>query len=35
MFAEVLEGILNAMSLSSLLANLMGVALGIIFGALP
>ncbi len=35
MFAEVLEGILNAMSLSCLLANLMGVALGIIFGALP
>lgn len=35
MFASILEGVLNALSLSSLLANLMGVVLGIIFGALP
>lgn len=31
----VLEGVGNALSLNSLLANLMGTALGIIFGALP
>lgn len=35
MFEYVIEGIMNALSLSSLLANLMGTALGIIFGALP
>lgn len=35
MFEPILEGLTNALSLSSLLANLMGVALGIIFGALP
>lgn len=31
----ILEGITNALTLNSLLANLMGTALGIIFGALP
>lgn len=35
MFEPILEGLTNALSLGSLLANLMGVALGIIFGALP
>ena len=35
MFANILDGIMSALSLSALLANLMGVALGIIFGALP
>lgn len=35
MFESILEGLTNALSLGSLLANLMGVALGIIFGALP
>lgn len=35
MFEPILEGLTNAFSLGSLLANLMGVALGIIFGALP
>lgn len=35
MFADVLAGIMNAISFSSLIANLMGVGLGIIFGALP
>ena len=31
MFANILDGIMSALSLSALLANLMGVALGIIF----
>lgn len=35
MFEPILEGLTNALSLGSLVANLMGVALGIIFGALP
>lgn len=35
MFEPILEGLTNALSLGSILANLMGVALGIIFGALP
>ena len=35
MFANILDGIMSALSLSALLANLMGVALGIVFGALP
>lgn len=35
MFEPILEGLTNALSLGSLIANLMGVALGIIFGALP
>lgn len=35
MFEHILEGLTNALSLGSILANLMGVALGIIFGALP
>ena len=35
MLANILDGIMNAISMGSLLANLMGVTLGIIFGALP
>ncbi len=35
MFEPILEGLTNALSLGSIIANLMGVALGIIFGALP
>ena len=35
MFEPILEGLTNALSMGSILANLMGVALGIIFGALP
>ena len=35
MLANILDGIMNAISIGSLLANLMGVVLGIIFGALP
>ncbi len=35
MFSQILEGTLLALSLSSIIANLMGVTLGIIFGALP
>ena len=35
MFEPILEGLINALSLGSIIANLMGVALGIIFGALP
>ncbi len=35
MLANILDGVMNALSMSSLLANLMGVVLGIIFGALP
>mgnify|MGYP000464773485 CR=1 FL=1 len=34
MLANILDGIMNAISMGSLLANLMGVTLGIIFGAL-
>ena len=32
MLANILDGIMNAISMGSLLANLMGVTLGIIFG---
>ena len=35
MLANIFDGIMNAISMGSLLANLMGVTLGIIFGALP
>ena len=35
MFESILQGLMDALSLSSLLANMMGTALGIIFGALP
>lgn len=35
MFEPILEGLTNALSMGSIIANLMGVALGIIFGALP
>ena len=35
MFANILDGIMSALSLSALLANLMGVALGIVFGLYP
>lgn len=35
MFANIFDGIMNAISMGSLFANLMGVVLGIIFGALP
>ena len=35
MLAHIIDGILNAISLNALFANLMGVILGIIFGALP
>lgn len=35
MFINIIDGIMNAISLQSLLANVMGVALGILFGALP
>ena len=35
MLANILDGTMNAISMGSLLANLMGVTLGIIFGALP
>ena len=35
MLANIFDGIMSALSMSALLANLMGVALGIIFGALP
>lgn len=35
MLTPILDGILSALSLNAILANLMGVTLGIIFGALP
>lgn len=35
MLTPILDGILSALSLNAILANLMGVVLGIIFGALP
>lgn len=35
MLAHILDGIMTAITVGSLLANLMGVTLGIIFGALP
>lgn len=35
MLASIVDGIMSALSLNAILANLMGVVLGIIFGALP
>lgn len=35
MFESILLGVMNAISIDSLIANAMGVTLGIIFGALP
>lgn len=35
MLTPILDGIMSALSLNAILANLMGVVLGIIFGALP